>query len=176
MSESLESWFNVGKIVNTHGIQGEVRVISRTDFPEERYTPGNHLHLFIPGQKQPIDVVVKTHRRHKNFDLLSFEGLNNINDVEKWKNGILKVTKEQLQELPEGEYYFHEIIGCDVETVDGEHIGKVIEILSPGANDVWVVKPDNGKEILIPYIDEVVLSVSVADKKITIEPMEGLIP
>ena len=92
----MDRWFNVGTIVNTHGIQGEVRVISKTDFPELRYAPGNTLHLFLPGNKGIVQLIVKSHRKHKNFDLLTFEGYTNINDVEQWKNGILKVSEEQL--------------------------------------------------------------------------------
>lgn len=171
----MEKWFNVGKIVNTHGIHGEVRVISKTDFAEERYKTGNHLFLFMPKSATPIELVVKNHRKHKNFDLLLFEGYENINEVEKFRDGILKIPESQLSELAEDEYYFHEIIGCMVVTTDGEEIGKIIEILTPGANDVWVVKDKNGKEQLIPYIQDVVKKVDVQEKVVVIEPMEGLL-
>ncbi|MGG3738671.1 ribosome maturation factor RimM [Aeribacillus pallidus] len=171
----MAKWFNVGKIVNTHGIRGEVRVISRTDFPEERYKKGNTLYIFMPNQSEPIPVIIKSHRTHKSFDLLTFEGYNNINEVEKFKGSLLKISEEQLGELEEGEFYFHEIIGCDVITTDGEVIGQVAEILTPGANDVWVVKGPNRKEFYIPYIDDVVKEVNIDEKKITIEPMEGLL-
>jgi len=171
----MGNWFNVGKIVNTHGIRGEVRVISTTDFPEERYTPGNTLYLFLRENQKPTPLIVKTHRKHKNFDLLSFEGYDNINEVEAWKNGMLKVAEDQLAELPEGEFYFHEIIGCRVVTVKGEEIGLVKEILTPGANDVWVIKGVEGKEILIPYIPDIVKEVSTEQKLIVIDPMEGLL-
>lgn len=168
-------WFNVGKIVNTHGIKGEVRVISRTDFVEERYKKGSKLYIFMENAQEPIEVIVANHRQHKNFDLLTFEGYQNVNDVEKFKGSLIKIDETQLTELDEGEYYFHEIIGCTVKTDDGEEIGKITEILTPGANDVWVVKGKNGKEILIPYIDEVILTIDVDEKIITIHPMEGLL-
>jgi 16S rRNA processing protein RimM len=171
----MEKWFNVGKIVNTHGIRGEVRVISRTDFPEERYKLGNKLYLFMPKSSDPIELTVKSHRPHKNFNLLTFEGYENMGLVEKFKEGILKVPDSQLGELEENEYYFHEIIGCTVTTVSGEELGKVSEILTPGANDVWVIKGKGGKEILIPYIEDVVLKVDIKEKQITIEPLEGLL-
>ncbi|MBW8350472.1 ribosome maturation factor RimM [Bacillus sp. IITD106] len=169
------NWFNVGKIVNTHGIKGEVRVISKTDFPEERYSPGSTLYLFLPKTKEPIKLIVKSHRTHKNFDLLTFENYTNINDVEPMKDGILKVSEEQLNDLSEGEYYFYEIIGCTVITEDEEEIGVIKEILTPGANDVWVVKGKDGKELLIPYIDDVVIDISVENKRIIINPIEGLL-
>lgn len=167
-------WFNVGKIVNTHGLNGEVRVISKTDFAEERYQKGNHLYLFV-NEKEPIQLTIKSHRKHKNFDLLTFEGYENINAVEKWKNNLLKITEDQLTDLDEGEYYFYEIVGCKVITTAGEEIGVVKEILTPGANDVWIVKGEKGKEYLIPYIDEIVMNINVKEKVITIEPMEGLL-
>jgi 16S rRNA processing protein RimM len=172
----MEKWFNVGKIVNTQGIKGEVRVISTTDFPEERYKKGNVLFLFLPKNETPIEVTIKSHRRHKNFDLLLFEGYENINDAEKFRDGILKVPESQLGKLEEGEFYFHEIIGCLVFTKNGEEVGKITEVLTPGANDVWVVKGQDGKEILIPYIDDVVKKVDIKEKIILIDPLEGLLP
>lgn len=167
-------WFNVGKIVNTHGIRGEVRVISRTDFAQERYKTGNVLYIFMEN-KPPIEVKVASHRVHKSFDLLAFEGYDNINLVEKFKGAMIKVPESQLQPLDEGEYYFHEIIGCTVVTEDGETIGEVKEILTPGANDVWVVKRKEGGDVLIPYIADVVKQVDVENKTITIHVMEGLL-
>lgn len=170
----MEKWFNVGKIVNTHGIKGELKVLSMTDFPEERYQKGNELTLFIEG-KEPKSLTIASYRKHKNFDLLMFEGYSDINEVEGFKQGILKVDESQLQDLDEGEFYFHEIIGCVVRTTSGDELGVVKEILSPGANDVWVVKAPRGKEHLIPYIEDIVKKVDIAQKEIIIEPMEGLL-
>ncbi|MEW9108567.1 MAG: ribosome maturation factor RimM [Cytobacillus gottheilii] len=171
----MQKYYNVGKIVNTHGIKGEVRVISKTDFADERYKPGNSLTLFMPEAKEPIELTIKSHRKHKNFDLLTFNGYENINEIEKMKGGILKVSEDQLGALEDNEFYYHEIIGCEVTTTSGEEIGKIKEILSPGANDVWVIKGKGGKELLIPYIEDVVKSVDVKTKQIVIEPMEGLL-
>lgn len=168
-------WYNVGKIVNTHGIKGEVRVISQTDFPEERYELGSELAVFMPKSKQPVRVIVTSHRRHKNFDLLTFEGYPTINDVEKFRDGILKVSEKELTELEEHEFYYHEIIGCRVVTAAGESIGTVTEIIETGANDVWTVLPEEGKPHYIPYIEDVVREVNIEDKVITIELMEGLL-
>jgi 16S rRNA processing protein RimM len=171
----MSKWFNVGKLVNTHGIRGEVRIVSRTDFPEERYKKGNRLYLFMPNQSEPVEVVVASRRVHKSFDLLTFEGYHNVNEVEKFKEAIVKVPEDQLGDLEEGEYYFHEIIGCKVLLQENmEEIGTVKEVLTPGANDVWVVKANKGKDILIPYIDSVVKKVDVKEKTIIIEPLEGL--
>ena len=171
----MEKWFNVGTIVNTHGIKGELRVISKTDFADERYKKGNSLFLFMSDKDEPIELIVQSHRVHKNFDLLTFEGFDDVNQVEKFKGGKLKVSENQLGSLAKDEYYFHEIIGCLVVTEQGEEIGVVKEILTPGANDVWVVKGKGGKEHLIPYIEDVVKEIDVQAKSIVITPLEGLL-
>ncbi|WP_042348946.1 ribosome maturation factor RimM [Bacillus massiliigorillae] len=171
----MEKWFNVGKIVNTHGIRGEVRVISRTDFADERYKVGNSLFLFQNNQETPIELKITSHRKHKNFDLLTFEGYQNVNDVVGFKEGLLKVPESYLEALDEDEYYFHEIIGCKVLTTADEELGTIREILTPGANDVWVIQAKKGKDILIPYIEEIVKEINIPNKTIIIEPMEGLL-
>src|SRR5690625_2043989 len=107
-----EKMFDVGKIINTHGVRGEVRVKRLTDF-EERFTIGATLYL-VKKNEQPIQLIISSHRIHKDYDLLSFEGYENINDVEDFKNTYLKIKEEQLTELPTGEYYVHEIIDCQV--------------------------------------------------------------
>ncbi len=168
-------WFDVGKIVNTHGIKGEVRVISSTDFPEERYAKGSNLFLFTKQSSEPLELTVKHHRKHKNFDLLTFEGLDNVNEVEPFKEGILRITDKQLTDLDDHEYYYHEIIGCEVVTDAGESVGTIKEILSPGANDVWVVQTAAKKEVMIPFIADIVLDVDPENKKVVIHPMEGLL-
>lgn len=169
-------WFNVGKIVNTHGIRGEVRVLSRTDFPEERFAEGSKLGVFKPEAKKPIIVKVASHRRHKNFELLTFDGYLNINDVLEFKNADLKVSEyERAAELEENEFYYEDIIGCTVFTTEGREIGSITAILETGANDVWVVQPEGGKEQYIPYIEDVVKEIDIDEQKVVIEVMEGLL-
>lgn len=170
----MTEYLNVGKIVNTHGIRGEVRVISQTDFAQERYQKGATLVLFRE-HKDPLALTVASHRKHKNFDLLTFEGYPNINDVEAFRDGVLKVSKDNLGTLAENEFYYHEIIGLTVEDAEGKVIGKVKEILSPGANDVWVVQRPGQKDALIPYIESVVKDIDVAGGKVLVEIPEGLL-
>ncbi|MFJ8512972.1 ribosome maturation factor RimM [Lysinibacillus xylanilyticus] len=169
-------WFNVGRIVNTHGIRGEVRVLSTTDFEEERFAVGIKLAAFKKDDKKPTWVTIESMRRHKNFILLTFEGMNNINLVEPFKEGMLKITKDQMTDdlLKENEYFFHEIIGCTIVSEEGETIGAVTDILQTGANDVWVVKGTK-KEHYIPYIEDIVKEIDVDEKKIVIHVMEGLL-
>ncbi|MDW0109253.1 ribosome maturation factor RimM [Sporosarcina aquimarina] len=168
-------WFNVGQLVNTHGVQGEVRVISRTDFPEERFAVGSELSLFMPNETKPIQLKIATQRRHKNFYLLTFENHFNLSHVEKYKTGMLKISEKELGELDENEFYYHEIIGCEVISLEGGSIGTVTDILETGANDVWTVTPDKGKPHYIPYIEDIVKEIDIENKKITIEVMDGLL-
>ncbi|KIL36565.1 16S rRNA processing protein RimM [Gordoniibacillus kamchatkensis] len=170
MSDRL---YTVGKIVNTHGIRGELKIVPQTDFPELRFEKGSELVIETPDGRR-IPVQVESSRIHKNMVLVKFKQFNDINECEKYKGSMLKVEEKYLAELDEDEYYYHEIIGCAVVTEDGQQLGTITEILSPGANDVWVVKPAIGKELLLPVIDNVVLDVDVAEKRVLVRLMEGL--
>ena len=172
-----QEWLTVGKVVNTHGIRGELKVVSQTDFPEERFAPGNTLTLIDSESQRRLPVEVQSARAHKNMFILKLKGFDNINDAERYKGWTLKVTKDDLVELDEGEYYHHQIIGCTVVDENGQELGMITEILSPGANDVWVVQEQQakGKQILIPVIDDVLLDVNTDTKTVTVRLMEGLV-
>lgn len=174
MSEKL---LTVGKLVNTHGIRGEIKVLSRTDFPEVRFAPGSKLLIIPEGGKDRLEVTVESSREHKGMYIVKLKDFSDINQVEKYKGSLIMVTEDDRVELPENEYYFHDIIGCEVFTDDEEHpkLGVITEILTPGANDVWVVKPSKGSDILLPVIEEVVLEVDVSGKRVVVHLMEGLL-
>ena len=164
----------VGKIVNTHSLKGEIKVISSTDFEEERFKKGSKL-LITRGNQLIREVVVQSYRNHKNFLLVKFEGIDSVEEAEKLKNLQIKIDSDEVGELEENEFYFHEIIGCQVFDENDRNLGEIIDILTPGANDVWVIKGEEGKEILIPYIEDVVKQIDITNKKVNIEVMEGLI-
>jgi|HigsolmetaAR203D_1030402.scaffolds.fasta_scaffold04463_5 16S rRNA processing protein RimM len=169
-----ERSFQVGKIVNTHGLRGELKIVPQTDFPDIRFAKGSRLLCFPPNGGAPVPVTVSAARFHKGNYLVKFKEFDHINEVEKFKGGSLKVSEDQLVELDEGEYYYHQIVGCQVFDEEGALLGTVKEILAPGANDVWVARTADGKELLIPYIDDVVKQVDVEAKRIVIRPLEGL--
>ena len=164
----------VGKIVNTHSLKGEIKVISSTDFEEERFKKGSKL-LITRGNQLIREAVVQSYRNHKNFLLVKFEGIDSVEEAEKLKNLQIKIDSDEVGELEENEFYFHQIIGCEVFDENDKNLGEIIDILTPGANDVWVIKGENGKEILIPYIEDVVKKIDITSKKVNIEVMEGLI-
>jgi 16S rRNA processing protein RimM len=172
-----EKWFTVGKVVNTHGIRGELKILSQTDFADVRFAAGNKLLMVNEESGASLEVKVISSRANKNVYILKLEGFTDINVVEKYKGWVLKISSDQQLELEEGEYYYHEIIGCRVVTEEGEELGTISEILSPGANDVWVVDRPNGsgKQLLLPVIDDVLINVDTKEKIVTVHLMEGLI-
>lgn len=168
-------YYHVGKIVNTHGVRGELKIIAETDFPEVRFAKGSRLYCFPPNAQPPFPLEVVAARVLKGTYIVKFKQLDQLTDAEKLKGGTLKISEEQLVDLDDGEYYYHEIVGCTVISEDGSELGIVKEILTPGANDVWVIDRPGNKDLLIPVIDEVVLDVNVTEKVITIHLMEGLL-
>lgn len=168
--------FNVGKIVNTHGIKGELKVLTTSDFAELRLKKGNHVIACSPDGKQQKTLRIVSTRMHKNMYLLTVEGIDSLTAAESFKQWELKIEQSQLHRLPEGEYYFHEIIGCKVVTDQGRLLGEIRSILTPGANHVWVVPLGPKKELLLPVIDDVILNVDVQAKMVTVHLLEGLMP
>lgn len=164
--------FVIGKVMNTHGVKGEIKVKQITDF-DDRFAVGSK--IYYKENETYEQLTIAQSRTHKNAILLQFEELTTLDDVLFLKNESLYITADQQTELEENEYYFHEIIDCTVQTIDNEILGKVTTILTPGANDVWVVKGKQNEEYLIPYIEQVVQSVNVEEKIIIIEVMEGLL-
>lgn len=122
----MTKFYNVGTIVNTQGLQGEVRVISVTDFAEERFAK-TQFWLFWQKGNYVQDLKVKSSRKQKNFYIVKFDGFYHINDVEAFKIHF-KIAEDKLKDLDEGEFYYHEIIGLDVYEND-QLIGQVSEIL-----------------------------------------------
>lgn len=169
----MEAYYQVGQIVNTHGTRGEVRVLATTDFPEERFTPGATLTVFVPGQV-PRKLTVTGHRKHKQFDLLTFAEITDMNLAEQLKGGDLKVNAAQQDDLAEGNYYYRDIVGLQVETQEGRVLGKITEIMTPGANDVWVVARDGQDDLLLPAIKDVVKRVDLENHRVIVDLLEGL--
>ncbi|GLX71177.1 ribosome maturation factor RimM [Paenibacillus glycanilyticus] len=170
-----KKYYNVGKLVNTHGLRGEVKILPQTDFADSRFAPGSKLSLQHPDNGQSLVVEVVSAKEHKGMYIVKLKGYNDINEVEKYKGWVLKIAEDELEDLEDGEYYYHEIIGCKVVTEDGEELGNISDILRPGANDVWVVDMPKKKQLLLPIIDEVLLKVDVANKTVTVRLLEGLI-
>ncbi len=164
MKNNLE----IGQIVNTHGLRGDLKVMPWCDDPE---IFDQLAYVIIDGEEYDIE----KSRMQKNMVLLKLEGIDNINDAEKYRNKILTVPREELGDLPDGTYYICDLLGCNVTTDEGRDLGEIKDIIKTGSNDVYVVEDADGKQVLIPVIDQVVLSVDVDEKKVVIKPLKGLI-
>lgn len=160
---------NIGRLVNFHGVQGEVKVLSDSDFTQERFVPGAEVE--IKGES----FIIENYRTHKNFHMLKFRGVTNLNQVEHLKGADLMQEDDAVEiELAENEFHYQEIIGLDV-MIEGslEKIGQVTDIFETGANDVWVVK--GRSEYMIPYIEDVVKEVDLENSRVIISPLEGML-
>ncbi|MDO4431861.1 MAG: ribosome maturation factor RimM [Aerococcaceae bacterium] len=170
------NYYRIGRIVNTFGIKGQVKVIADTDFAEKRFQTGNEL-LIIKDDQVIKRVTVEKAQLHKGTYVVSFTGYHNINQVELYKDHWLAIESTQQETLPEDEFYHHQIIGLNVVTTEGQLLGKIKEILTLGSNDVWVVQrhEPKKKDALIPYIEQVVKHVDLQKGEVRIELMDGLI-
>ncbi|MQS75078.1 ribosome maturation factor RimM [Companilactobacillus halodurans] len=168
-----EKLYRVGTIVNTHGIKGELRIVPITDFPEDRFKAGAK--LYLKNKEQISEFTVESSRPHKNFVLLKFKGYDNINDVEKYVKSELFASGEETPNLNEGEFLYKQIIGLTVIDKDLGEVGKVTEIMELGSNDVWVVKGPKYKEVLLPYIEDVIKKVDLDKGIVKVEIPDGLI-
>ncbi|MBQ9757264.1 MAG: ribosome maturation factor RimM [Clostridia bacterium] len=164
MKKELE----IGQIVNTHGLRGDVKVMYWCDTPELFHELA---YVNIDGEEFDIE----KSRIHKNMVILKLKGIDDINIAEKYRNKILTVPREELGDLPDGTYYICDLLGCSVETVEGRLLGKICDIIKTGSNDVYVVENDDKKQVLIPVISDVIKSVDIEAKRILIEPLKGLI-
>lgn len=152
-----------------------MRVLPETDFPE-RFLQRQRLYLEGP---EPRWAEVQGARFHKGFVLLKFAGCDDRNAAESLRNYLVQVPRGELPPLPPGEYYHDQLIGLEVVTTEGRVLGRLAEILSPGANDVFVVRSEDkgrrSREWLIPAIREVVAQVDLSGGRIVIMPMPGLL-
>ena len=164
-------YLEIGQIVNTFGIKGQVKVVPFTNDIERFEELKN---VYIVNRKMRKEVEIENVKYHKNMVLLKFKGLEKIEDVEIYKNCYLEIDRKDGKPLEEGEYYIVDLIGLDVYTDDGKHLGKVDDIYNTGSNDIYVVKDELGKQILLPYIDEVIKEINLESKKITVHIIEGL--
>lgn len=166
----------IARIVNTFGVRGQIKVISETDFPEDRFKVGQKLRI-LQDDTVLEELTVASSKLNKGTYIIGFEEYNNINDIEHFKGAWLAIDAEQQTVLPDDEFYQHEIIGLSVKTSDGKDLGTIKEILALGSNDVWVVKRNEAKkkDVLLPYIEEVVKEVNLDTGEVTVDLMEGLV-
>lgn len=163
----------VGEIVGAHGIKGEVKVALETSFPERFQRLASV--LVGPGDGSdftPYRLV--TSRLHKGQALLQLGDVTDRNRAEEMRGLVVAIPASEAMPLGEDEYYVHQIEGLAVVTEDGERLGEVAEIIFTGANEVYVVRADDGGEILLPAIEDVILDIDLDGERMTVRLIEGL--
>ncbi len=161
----------VAQIINTHGINGEVKLMCLMDSPDlllhyrQFFLETNHAY-------QPLDI--KRSRIHKQMLLVEFETITHIDQADDLKGRYLYVPQEALPALPDGVYYLHQLKDLDVYTDEHEYLGRIDSIIETGARDVYSVMDSDGHEILIPNIDEVVLHVDLDKRRMMVHLLKGL--
>ena len=170
----MEQFLQVGVISSTHGIRGEVKVFPTTDdaarFKELKK-------VLLDTGKERIELEIQSVRFFKQFVIVKFKGIENINDIEKYKGKSLMIDREDASPLGENEYYIGDMIGMDVYTDDpAEHFGVLRDVLETGANDVYIIDSDRHGEVLVPAIRQCILRVDTEKNEMHIHLMEGLLP
>lgn len=160
----------VGKLNRPHGVHGEMILSVMTDFPE-RIKSG--VEVYIGVEHQPV--TIKTTRHHNRGLLVSLEGFSTREEVDHLRNKEMFVSAADRPPLPEGEYYLHQILGLNVITDEGQPLGTVTDWIETGANGVLVVRREDGTDVLLPDIDEVVLKIDLDAGQMTVHILEGLI-
>lgn len=160
-----------GKIVNTHGLRGEVKVVAWTDYPEDFE---NIEYVYVKKKDGDEKLHISSLKYQKNNLIVKFAEIKDINEAEKYKNKILYVERDMLGELPEGVHYIADLIGLEVIDGDNIKIGVIADVLNTGANDIYNVKREGKKNMLIPVIDDVVKEIDIENGFVRINMMEGL--
>lgn len=168
----MEEMLKVGVIASTHGVRGEVKVFPTTDDPA-RFKGLKE--VMLDAGKETIPLEIENVKFFKQFVILKFKGIDNINDIERYRKCPLMVTRENAVALGEGEYFVADMIGMEAVTEDGERFGMLKDVLRTGANDVYVIESAKHGEVLIPAIKECVLSVDIEERRMRIHLMDGLI-
>ena len=167
----MEDLLQVGVITGTHGLKGEVKVFPTTD-DKERFLDLED--VLLDTGKELLELKVEYCKFFKKFVFVKFEGLDDINEIEKYKRCPLLVTRENAVELEEDEYFVADLLGLTIVDDSGVTIGRLENVISTGANDVYEVLTENGGRILLPAIKECILDVDMDEGIILVHLMKGL--
>lgn len=167
----MEDLLRIGVVTTTHGLRGEVKVYPTTD-DVKRFEACDEVLLITKREQIPLHV--ERVRYFKNIVILKFKEYNDINQVESFRKCDLMVTRENAVPLEEGEYFICDIIGAEVTEENGEKIGTVKDVIETGANNVFVIETEEGREVLFPSIPECIKKVDVEEKQVVAHIMPGL--
>ena len=167
----MEDLLQVGIITSTHGVRGEVKVYPTTDDPR-RFRRLKE--VVLDTGKEKMNLEIEGVKFFKQFVILKFKGLDNINDIEKYRQKSLYVTRKNAVRLQRDEYFIADLIGLKVQDEDGKELGTVKDVIETGANDVYEVEMADGKSLLLPAIKQCILNVDVENGTMQVHVLEGL--
>lgn len=167
----MEDLLQVGVITSTHGVRGEVKVFPTTDDATRFRKLKN---VILDTGKEKLDLEIAGVKFFKNMVILKFKGIDNINDVEKYRKMSLFVTRENAVKLKKDEYFIADLIGLKVQTDEGEALGEVTDVLQTGANDVYEIRTEDGETILLPAIKDCVKEVDIEGGSMLVHLLPGL--
>lgn len=168
----MEEYFEIGQIVNTSGLKGILKIKPFTDDIKKF---SNLKTIYIKTKSGLTEFKIEQVRYVKNMVMLKLAGIDTIEEAEKYRNLYIKILRDQEEELEEGSYYVVDILGCKVNTDANQELGKIVDVFQTGSNDVYVVKDEQGKQILLPAIKQVIKNVDIKNKIITVHLLEGLV-
>lgn len=168
----MEEYLQVGVITGTHGIRGEVKVFPTTDDPA-RFKKLKK--VFLDTGKEYLEMEIEQVKFFKQFAILKFKGYDSINEIEKYKKKSLLVDRAHAVKLKENEYFIADLLGLEVYTDEEQLLGMLSDVLQTGANDVYVVKMEDDREVLIPAIRDCILSVDIEERRMKVHLLEGLL-
>ena len=167
----MEDLLQVGVITSTHGVRGEVKVFPTTDDPA-RFKKLKK--VILDSGKEQLELEIASVKFFKNMVIVKFKGIDNINDVEKYKKAGLFVTRDNAVKLKENEYFIADLIGLSVVSDEGEDLGTLADVLSTGANDVYVIKKEGTQDLLLPAIKDCIRKVDFDSQTMTVYVLPGL--
>lgn len=168
----MQELLQVGGIANTHGVKGEVKIFPTTDDPN-RFKKLKQVKLFTG--KEYLELEIENVKFFKQFVILKFKGIDDINQVEKYKGKSLWVTREQAVKLEKDEYFIADMIGMAVKDEQEQVIGTLKDVMETGANDVYVIAMQDGRELLLPAIKQCILQVDIEEQWMKVHVLEGLL-
>ena len=168
----MEDLLQVGIITSTHGVRGEVKVYPTTDDPR-RFRRLKE--VVLETGKEKMNLEIEGVKFFKQFVILKFKGLDNINDIEKYRQKSLYVTRKNAVRLQRDEYFIADLIGLKVQDEDGTELGTIKDVIETGANDVYEVEMADGRSLLLPAIKQCILNVDVENGMMQVHVLEGLL-
>ena len=167
----MEDLLQVGVITSTHGIRGEVKVFPTTDDPN-RFRKLKQ--VILDTGKEQLEMEIASVKFFKNQVIVKFKGIDDINDVEKYRKAGIYVTRENAVPLDENEYFIADLIGLRVISDEEEELGVIDDVLQTGANDVYIVKKEQTPDLLIPAIKDCIKNVNIEEETMIVHLLPGL--